>query len=114
MIDTSTLNKNQLKAVFWDSGPLLVLACPKSGKTNVLTLRIARLLAESPDQFFKILALTSTTNSATKMRERIHNQIPNMVNRTRPTTFHSFASNLLRQHGHHIGLQSNFTTIDQE
>ena len=76
MIDTSTLNVNQLKAMNWNNGPLLVLAGPRAGKTHVLTLRIARILTESPDQFFKILALTFTTNTATKIRKHLHSLIP--------------------------------------
>jgi DNA helicase-2/ATP-dependent DNA helicase PcrA len=58
MIDLSSLNENQREAVLWDKGPLLVLAGPGSGKTRVLTYRIARILEESKSQHFRILALT--------------------------------------------------------
>ena len=114
MIDTSTLNESQQKAVNWNNGPLLVLAGPGSGKTKVLTLRIARLIEESPNEYFKILALTFTNKAAAEMRERIHQLVPDVSNRALLTTFHSFASELLRQHGNHIGLQPDFTIMAQE
>ena len=76
MIDISTLNESQIKAVKWNNGPLLVLAGPGSGKTKVLTLRIARLIEETPDKFFKILALTYTNKAAAEMHERIQKQVP--------------------------------------
>ena len=115
MVDTLTLNQNQLKAVNWNNGHLLVLAGPRAGKTHVLTLRIARLLTKSLDQFFKVLvlALTLTTNTATKIRKLIHILIPALANRAHITTFHSFANDRLHQHDHHIGLHPNFTIIDQ-
>ncbi len=114
MIDISTLNESQIKAVKWNNGPLLVLAGPGSGKTKVLTLRIARLIEETPDKFFKILALTYTNKAAAEMRERIEQLVPEVNKRALLTTFHSFAGDLLRQHGHHIGLQPDFTIMAQD
>ena len=114
MIDTSILNESQLKAVNWNTGPLLVLAGPGSGKTKVLTLRIARLIQETPDKFFKILALTFTNKAAAEMRERIGKIVPDVTNRALLTTFHSFAGDLLRRHGHHIGLRPDFTIMAQD
>ena len=114
MLDLSTLNENQLKAVNWDAGPLLVLASPGSGKTRVLTFRIARLIESTPDKHFKILALTFTNKAAAEMRERISMLVPDSGERTLLTTFHSFSADLLRQHGHHIGLNPDFTIMVQD
>lgn len=113
-IDLSTLNENQQEAVGWNDGPLLVLAGPGSGKTRVLTFRIARLIEESPSKHFKILALTFTNKAAAEMRERIAQLVPDAAARTLLTTFHSFAADLLRQHGHHVGLRPDFTIMVQD
>ncbi|KKZ10460.1 MAG: ATP-depentend DNA helicase [Candidatus Synechococcus spongiarum 15L] len=114
MINLSTLNENQLQAVHWGDGPLLVLAGPGSGKTRVLIFRIARLIQETPQKYFRILGLTFTNKAAAEMRERIETLVANAGERTLLTTFHSFAADLLRQHGHHIGLKPDFTILVQE
>ena len=93
---------------------MLVLAGPGSGKTRVLTYRIARLIENTPDEHFKILALTFTNKAAAEMRERITSLVPNVAERALLTTFHSFAAGLLRQHGHHIGLKPDFTIMVQD
>ena len=108
------LNYNQSKAVTWRNGPLLVLAGPGSGKTLVLTYRIASIIEETPDKHFKILGLTFTNKAAAEMRERIVSMVPNAGDRTLLTTFHSFSADLLRQHGHHIGLKPDFTILAQD
>ena len=113
-LDLNTLNENQLAAVQWQDGPLLVLAGPGSGKTRVLTFRIARLIETSPGKHFKILGLTFTNKAAAEMRERIENLVPNAGERTQLTTFHSFAADILRQHGHHLGLRPDFTLLSQD
>lgn len=112
--DLSTLNENQRDAVLWQEGPLLVLAGPGSGKTRVLTYRIARLIQETPQKHFRILGLTFTNKAAAEMRERIENLVPNAGERSLLTTFHSFAADLLRQHGHHLGLKPDFTILVQD
>ena len=114
MLDLSTLNESQFDAVQWDDGPLLVLAGPGSGKTRVLTYRIARMIEASPDKHFKILGLTFTNKTAAEMRDRIAALVPNASERTLLTTFHSFSADLLRQHGHHIGLKPDFTILSQD
>ena len=114
MIDVATLNEKQYEAFCWVEGPLLVLAGPGSGKTRVLTFRIARLIENTPEKHFKVLGLTFTNKAAAEMRERIAALVPNAGERTLLTTFHSFASDLLRQHGHHIGLKPDFTILVQD
>ena len=113
MVDLSTLNANQIKAVNWTDGPLLVLAGPGSGKTRVLTYRIARIVEATPRKPFRILGLTFTNRAASEMRTRIAELVPDARNRILLTTFHSFCVNLLRQHGHHIGLRPDFTILSQ-
>jgi DNA helicase-2/ATP-dependent DNA helicase PcrA len=113
-LDLSSLNGNQLEAVNWQDSPLLVLAGPGSGKTRVLTYRIARIISETPNQHFVFLALTFTNKAAAEMKERLLQLVPNVSDRVEVTTFHSFAANLLRQHGSHIGLRPNFTILNQE
>jgi len=106
------LNANQAQAVAWNDGPVLVLAGPGSGKTAVLTLRAARLLRESEDN--AVLALTFTTKAATEMRERVDSLMGQRADRAHLATFHSFATEILRQHGSHIGLRPDFTLMTLE
>ena len=113
MVDLSSLNANQFEAVSWNDGPLLVLAGPGSGKTRVLTYRIARIVEDSAGKPFRILGLTFTNRAASEMRTRIDELVPNARNRILLTTFHSFCGDLLRQHGHHIGLRPDFTILPQ-
>lgn len=89
-------------------GPLLVLAGPGSGKTRVLTTRIARLLHEAPDEPFRVLALTFTNRAADEMRERIERMAPEAEHRLFVGTFHAFSADVLRQHGQHLGLNTGF------
>ncbi|MCY4208289.1 MAG: ATP-dependent helicase [Roseovarius sp.] len=114
MLDVSTLNDSQYHAVNWEDGPLLVLAGPGSGKTRVLTYRIARMINATPDKYFKILGLTFTNKAATEMRDRIAALVPNARHRTLLTTFHSFSADLLRKHGHHIGLRPDFIILSED
>jgi len=114
MIDVSTLNENQRSAVEWTGGPLLVLAGPGSGKTKVLTTRISHVLSNAPNEHFRVLALTFTSKAATEMRERLETLTPHAGTRVLLTTFHSFAADILRQHGSHLGFKPDFTILTQE
>jgi DNA helicase-2/ATP-dependent DNA helicase PcrA len=87
---------------------------PGSGKTRVLTYRIARIIEATPDKFFRILGLTFTNKAAAEMRERIGNLVPNASERILLSTFHSFAADILRQHGHLIGLKPDFAILSQD
>lgn len=113
-LDDYELNQNQRAAVDWTEGPLLVLAGPGSGKTLVLTVRAARLLQENTNA--SVLALTFTTKAADEMRERLNALMGERSDRAHLCTFHSFAADLLRQHGSHIGIQPDFSllTLDDD
>ena len=104
-----TLNANQRSAVEWTDGPLLVLAGPGSGKTLVLTLRAARILQNDPDA--SMLALTFTTKAADEMRQRLDALMGGRAERAHLCTFHSFAGDVLRQHGSHVGIQPDFSML---
>ena len=99
----------QRQAVDWEQGPLLVLAGPGSGKTQVLTCRIARLLDASRDKNFRVLALTFTNKAADEMKARVAEFVPGLEERANIGTFHSFCAQVLRQHGVHLGINPDFT-----
>ena len=107
----SHLNENQREAVEWGNKPLLVLAGTGSGKTSVLTMRIARLIRESPNERFRILGLTFTRMAAEEMRSGVERLLGPEAQRARLATFHSFCNEALRQHGSHLGLRPNFHII---
>lgn len=113
-IDLDTLNENQQKAVLWNDGPMLVLAGPGSGKTRVLSMRVARLVETDPDA--SILALTFTNKAASEMRERVDQLLGRRGDRAHLCTFHAYATEILRQHGSHLGLRPDFAllTLDED
>ncbi|MGB3495212.1 MAG: ATP-dependent helicase [Elainellaceae cyanobacterium] len=111
-LDLDLLNVNQKSAVLWQDGPLLVLAGPGSGKTRVLTYRVARMIQEQEDA--SVLALTFTNKAAAEMRERVDTLLGKRVDRAHLCTFHSFATEVLRQHGSHLGLRPDFTLLIQD
>lgn len=104
----------QRAAVAWGDGAMLVLAGPGSGKTQVLTCRIARLLDEGRDKSFRILALTFTNKAADEMKERVANFVPGLEERANIGTFHSFCGQVLRQHGIHLGIKPDFAIYSQD
>lgn len=99
----------QQTAVSWQEGAVLVLAGPGSGKTRVITTRIARILDDSRDRAFRVLALTFTNRAADEMNGRLTALIPDQERRATIGTFHSFCLQVLQQHGVHIGIQPSFT-----
>ena len=103
----------QRRAVEWDDGPLLVLAGPGSGKTRVLTCRVACLLDASRNQRFRILALTFTNKAAHVMASRITTLAPGLEGRATIDTFHGFCVQVLRQHGVHLGIKPDFAIYAQ-
>src|SRR5262245_62879266 len=104
-----SLTEPQREAVTHRDGPLLVLAGPGSGKTRVITHRIAYLISSgvSPSQ---ILALTFTNKAADEMQRRVAELAPG--NRVLISTFHRFGAMLLRRYAERVGLQPNFTIYD--
>lgn len=108
------LSPIQKKAAEWNGGPILVLAGPGSGKTRVLTCRIAHILDSSRDKNFRILALTFTNKAADEMRGRVMNFVPGLEGRLFLGTFHSFCADVLRQHGTHLNINPNFGIYSQD
>lgn len=104
----------QREAVAWGDGAMLVLAGPGSGKTQVLTCRIARLLDAGRDKSFRVLALTFTNKAADEMKERVASFVPGLEERASIGTFHSFCGQVLRQHGIHLGIKPDFAIYSQD
>lgn len=108
------LNENQYEAVTTIHGPLMVLAGAGSGKTRVLTMRIAHLITNLVDPF-NILALTFTNKAAKEMKERIAKVVGESEAKSIwMGTFHSVFARILRSEAHYLGYPSNFTIYDQQ
>jgi DNA helicase-2/ATP-dependent DNA helicase PcrA len=107
------LNEVQREAVMQTEGPVMIIAGPGSGKTRVLTYRIAYLITRGVDPF-RILALTFTNKAAREMRERIHSIVGNESRNLYMGTFHSVFARILRMEGHRLGYPSNFTIYDTD
>ena len=109
--ESSRLTESQRAAVEHFEGPLLVLAGPGSGKTRVITHRIARLIERgvSPRN---ILGLTFTNKAAEEMAHRVETLVPG--SRVWVSTFHRFCARLLREYAEQVGLQSNFSIFDTD
>jgi len=105
------LNEQQREAVCYDGGPLLVLAGAGSGKTRVLTYRVAWMIEEKKVAPGRILLLTFTNKAAGEMRERVERLVGQKIGFA--GTFHSFCAKILRQHGEVVGLQRNFVIYDE-
>lgn len=108
------LSDTQRQAANWQDGAALVLAGPGVGKTTVLTARIARILNESRNRNFRVLALTFTTKAGDEMRARVEVLVPGLTERTVIGTFHAFCTQVLRQHGSHLGIKPDFGVYDQD
>ena len=107
------LNQQQKAAVTYKDGPLLVMAGAGSGKTKVLTTRIAYLI-ENGVEPFNILAITFTNKAAREMKERIVELIQDKAKYMQISTFHSFGLTIIKQYYEYVGLRKNFTIVDSD
>jgi DNA helicase-2/ATP-dependent DNA helicase PcrA len=105
------LNKQQLKAVTFGEGPLLIIAGAGTGKTTVLTRRIVWLIEKGLVKPEEILALTFTEKAANEMSERVDLLMPLGYSEIQISTFHSFAQKILSQHALDIGLPGDFKVL---
>ena len=108
------LNEAQQQAVLCTEGPLLIVAGPGSGKTRVITHRIAYLVEECGVNPWQILAVTFTNKAAREMRNRLDRLLLSRSEAVTMGTFHAVCSRILRRHGERIGLNPNFTIYDQD
>ena len=113
-MDLSALNEAQKKAVTYPDGPLLVLAGAGSGKTRVLTSRIAYLLKEKGIDPFHILAITFTNKAAQEMRARIAQEVPDDFRHLWVFTFHAACLRILRQQASFGNFNANFVIYDTD
>lgn len=107
-----SLNPMQQEAVFHTEGPLLILAGAGSGKTRVLTHRIAYLIEEKDVKPWNIMAITFTNKAAAEMRERVNSIVGFGAESIWVTTFHSSCVRILRRHIEYLGYSTNFTIYD--
>ncbi len=108
------LNPEQKEAVQTTEGPILVLSGAGTGKTKVLTTRLAYLLANHKANPWECLVVTFTNRAAREMRERVENLIGDAVNSVWLGTFHSICVKILRNHAELVGLSSNFTILSED
>ena len=109
-----SLNEQQKKGVFTTKGPVLIIAGAGSGKTKVLTHRIAYLIEEQEVNPYNILAITFTNKAATQMRERVEALVGLDAGSSWIMTFHAACIRILRRYGEYIGYSSNFTIYDAD
>ena len=112
-MDLSNLNEKQKEAVINIDGPMLVLAGAGSGKTKVLTTRVAYLIEQGINPY-NILAITFTNKAANEMKERVVNLIGSETKNIQISTFHSFGLSIIKRHYKELGFKSNFTILDSD
>ena len=108
------LNEEQLEAIKTTEGPLLVLAGAGSGKTRVLTTRVAYLVSEMGIDPSNILAITFTNKAAKEMKDRIYKMLGSLAYDIQISTFHSFGLSILKEHYKELGYDKNFTILDSD
>ena len=113
-MNLDTLNDKQKEAVNITEGPLLVLAGAGSGKTKVLTTKVAKLILDNNVDPSNILAITFTNKAAKEMKERILNMVGPIGYQIQISTFHSFGLSILKKHYDKLKLSKNFTILDSD
>ena len=108
------LNDRQKEAVLYGDGPLLILAGAGSGKTSVLTKRVAYLIKERNVSPKNIVAITFTNKAAKEMKERIIKEVGKEGYDIQISTFHSFGLRIIRENYEKLGYEKNFTIIDSD
>ena len=108
------LNPEQRRAAELGGGPILILAGPGSGKTRVITYRIAHLLLSGQAQPWEILAMTFTNKAAREMKDRVAKLVPGAISSLTIGTFHAVCARLLRRDGQAIGIANDFTIYDDD
>src|SRR5947209_3536932 len=109
----ANLNPVQREAVTHPGGPLLIVAGAGSGKTRVLTSRVAWLIKDQGISPFEVLAITFTNKAADEMKTRVEALVGPVAQKMWVSTFHSACVRILRRDGHHLGYSSSFTIYDQ-
>ena len=112
-MNLETLNDTQLEAVKTTDGPILILAGPGSGKTRVITYKIAYLLEENKAKPWEILAITFTNKAAKEMKMRLENLIEEDIKGMQISTFHSFGLRIIKENHEFFNLNKNFTILDE-
>lgn len=110
----SGLSERQKEAASYTDGPLLIVAGPGSGKTRVMSHRLAYLTGAKGIPPYRILAVTFTNKAARELRERCQRLVPSAADQLRVFTFHSFCALMLRYDGEYVGLKQGFTIYDDD
>jgi len=113
-MDLSRLNDQQVKAIKTVDGPILIVAGAGSGKTTVLTNRVAYLIDEVGVDPESILAITFTNKAAKEMKDRMLSMLGPLAYKIQISTFHSFGLLILKEYGNLLGFDKNFTIIDSD
>ena len=113
-MNLENLNDKQKEAVNITEGPLLVIAGAGSGKTKVLTTKVAHLVLDCNVSPENILAITFTNKAAREMKDRIISMVGNIAYQIQISTFHSFGLSILKNHYDKVGLEKSFTILDSD
>ena len=111
-LDTQHLNKEQKQAVTYGKGPVLIVAGAGTGKTTVITYRLAYLIQQEKAKPEQVLAVTFTDKAAEEMEERVDRLLPYGYTDLWVSTFHSFCKRILQEHGLDIGLTTDFRLLN--